>query len=194
MEDISNKGFCIFGQRGTGKSVLTKHLLASESNSIVYDILKEHQGFNRYIPSHRQVKLPDHSRDPAILELNNFVNRIVIGSRAIRLFILEEANRYCPPKPKPLPQSILDLNDFLRHQRISFGCVARRPVQLNSDITELAHYLFIFRLAGRNDIQYLEDIAEGLGEAVKNLPEYHFIVVPQDRARFYIHKPVPYEK
>lgn len=190
--ELTNKRFCIFGLQGSGKSVLVKYILRNTKSSIVYDVLKEHQGLNRYIATHRQVK-KHYYADPAIIELNNFVNWVVIGSRLIRMFILEEANRYCPPKPNPLPASILDLNDFQRHDKIAFGSVARRPVQLNSDLVELAHYLFIFNLVGKNDTQYLESIAEGLGEAVKNLPENHFMVVPPRRQDYYIHEPVPYK-
>ena len=187
--DINNKRFCIFGLQGSGKSVLVKHILSNVRNSFVYDVLKEHSGHNRYLATHRQVKRPVES-DPAIVELNKVVNRIVIGSGQIRLFILEEANRYCRNR-YPLPSSILDLNDFQRHDKIAFGCVSRRPVQLNTDIVELAHYLFIYNLAGKNDIDYLESISEGLGETVRKLPPYHFVLVNQDRS-YQVHAPVPF--
>lgn len=190
--DLTNKRFCVFGLQGSGKSVLVKYILKNTRDSIVYDVLKEHAGFNRYLVSYRQVKA-NNAKDLAIAELNTFVNRVVVGSGKIRMFILEEANRYCPSKPVPLPASILDLNDFQRHERIAFGSVCRRPVQLNTDLVELAHYLFIFNLVGKNDTQYLESIAEGLGEAVKNLPPYHFIVVPPRRADFEVHAPIPDE-
>jgi len=181
--DLKNKRFAIFGLQGTGKSVLVKHFLRSTPNSIVYDVLREHTGLHRYLVSYRQYS------PVALAELNNFVNRVVIGSGKIRLFVLEEANRYCRPKPNPLPDSILYLNDFQRHLNIAFGVVARRPTQLHSDLVELAHYLFIFRLVGKNDFEFLEATAEGLGEAVRKLPDYHFIVVNPDRS-FYQHEPV----
>lgn len=181
--DLQNQRFCIFGLQGSGKSVLVKTILQGEKNSIVYDVLKEHQGFNRYLATHRQ------RSDAAIDELNMFVNQVVSGSHQIRLFILEEANRYCPPKPTPLPDSILDLNDFQRHQKIAFGLVCRRPTQMHSDLVELAHYLFIYRLVGKNDCAYLEAIAEGLGEAARELEDYHFLVVTPGR-KYYVHKPV----
>lgn len=190
--DIVNKRFCIFGLQGSGKSILVKYLLRNTKDSIVYDVLKEHAGLNRYLVTNRQVK-NHNSSDPAIMELNGFVNRIVVGSGMVRMFILEEANRFCPPKPTPLPASILDLNDFQRHQKIAFGCVARRPVQLNTDLVELAHYLFIFNLAGKNDTQYLESVAEGLGEAVAKLPPFHFVVVPPGHTGFFVHAPIPFE-
>jgi hypothetical protein len=188
LPDITNKRFCVFGLQGSGKSVLVKSLLTYEPNHMVYDVLNEHWGFNRYIATHRQIKLqrPD---DPGIKELNTFVNRVILGTGRIRLFILEEANRYCPPKPQSLPSSILDLNDFQRHERIAFGIVCRRPTQLHSDLVELAHFLFIFQLSGKNDVSYLESLQEGLGEAVKALKPYQFVIVDSGR-KFTVHEPV----
>lgn len=183
--DLRNKRFCIFGLQGSGKSVLVKALLKEVKDSIVYDVLKEHKGFNRYLVTYRQ------RSDAAIAELNRFVNEVVIGSHQIRLFILEEANRYCPPKPVPLPDSILDLNDFQRHENIAFGIVCRRPTQLHTDLVELAHFLFVFHLAGKNDYAYLEAISEGLGEAARKLPDYHYCLVYPDR-HFEVKKPVPF--
>lgn len=190
--DLTDKRFVILGLQGSGKSVLVKSILGLVRNSMVYDVLKEHQGFNRYLVTYRQVQ--KHTpQDPAIAELNTFVNRVVIGSGQIRLFILEEANRYCPSKPQPLPASILDLNDFQRHERIAFGSVARRPVQLHTDLVELAHYLFVYRLPGKNDRNYLDEIADGLGDAVLGLKDFHFVIVYPDR-HYEVHAPVPYKK
>lgn len=188
--DLENKRFCVFGLQGTGKSVLVKGILGETKDSFVYDVLREHKGFNRYLVTYRQV-LRHNDRDPAVMELNGVVNRVVIKSGQVRMFVLEEGNRYCAQKPYPLPSAILDLNDFQRHERIAFGVVARRPSQLNSDLVELAHYLFIFRLVGKNDREYLNMVAENLGDEVRSLPDFHFMVVYPDRS-FKVHKPIPY--
>ena len=183
MLDLAGKTFAIFGLKGTGKTVLAKHILKQSKAGFVYDVLHEYRGFNRYIVSNRQ-----HTQK-AIEELNLFVSRVIIGSKQIRLFILDEANRYCPPKPQPLPESILELNDFNRHYNISFGVIARRPTQLHSDLVELANYLFIFQLKGKNDIAYLDNLASGLGDAVVNLPPYHFVQVNPNHT-FQVQQPV----
>lgn len=189
--NLSNKRFCIFGLQGSGKSVLLKTLVRQEPSHMIYDVHHEHAGLNRYFVQHRQV---DRRRKdaPGIIELDNFVNRLVLESKQVRLFVLEEANRYCPNK-YPLPASILVLNDDQRHDRIAFGSIARRPAQLNTDLVELAHYLFIFQLTGRNDYQFMEDTAMGLGDVVRDLLPYHFVVVPPRRSDYYVHKPVKYK-
>ncbi len=190
LPDISNKRFVILGLQGSGKTVLARFFLKAIKNSIVYDVHHEYAGFNRYLAEHRQVDRRA-KNDPGIIELNTFVKIVVQDSGNIRLFILDEANRFCPNK-YPLPSSIITLNDDNRHDRIAFGTVARRAAQLHTDLVELAHYMFIFRLAGKNDIQYLEDVALGLGETVKGLKDFHFVIVDPNR-RFKVHSPMPYK-
>ena len=104
------------------------------------------------------------------------------------MFGIDECNRYCPNR-KPLPDQVGVLNDFNRHYRIATGYIARRPTQLNTDLIELSHYLVFFRLMGKNDYRYMEDIADGLGDAVRALPKFHYVLV--DEARDYqVCKPV----
>ena len=187
LPDISNKRAAIFGLQGSGKSELGKCLTRTVRAHIVYDVHHEYKGFNRYLVENKRPNLRD-KNDPAIAELNALVDKVVLSSGQIRLFTLDEANRYCP-NHYPLPSSILVLNDDNRHDRIGFIAIARRPAQLNTDLTELAHYLFIFSLTDRNDFAFLEDTAVGLGEAVKKLKQYHFVIVHPDR-HFEIHPPI----
>jgi len=163
MIDLSNKGFVICGTKGGGKSWLTKHILDSNPDHLIYDPLHEHQGYRRYLPTDRT----------SVPELERFVKDVVIPRRPA-IWIIDEANRYIPPKPNPLPEGINDLNDYARHWKISCGYVCRRPVQFHTDIVELAHYLFIFKLTGKNDYRYLEDLKAGLGDAVRGLQPHHF--------------------
>lgn len=183
IPSLIEKRFVILGLQGTGKTYLAKSILQHEARSIAYDLLHEYQGFNRYIVTNRQFG------QASIDELNLFVNRVVIGSGKIKLFILDEANRLCPPKPHPLPAAILELNDFSRHLHISFGAICRRPTQLHSDIIELAHYVFIFQLKGKNDLAYLDSIAGGLGDKVFSLPEHHFVILHPNHD-FEVHAPI----
>ena len=180
--DIRCKRFCIFGLQGSGKSYLARHILESEPAHFVYDPLHEYAGCNRYLATHRQYT-PE-----AVAELDLLVRRVVIGSGKIRLFVLDEASRYCPNR-RPLPDSIGELNDLQRHYDIGFGLIARRPVQLHTDLVELAHYLFIFALRGKNDLAYLDSLAAGLADAVVSLDKYQFVVV-DPRRQFSVHAPV----
>lgn len=182
LPDLRSKRFCIFGLQGSGKSYLARRLLQSDPAHFVYDVMHEHAGCNRYLATHRQYT-PE-----AVAELDLLVRRVVIGSGKVRLFVLDEASRYCPNR-RPLPDSIAELNDLQRHYDIALGFIARRPVQLSTDLVELAHYLFIFTLRGKNDLLYLDSLASGLADAVAGLEKYHFVVVYPQR-RFSVCKPI----
>lgn len=182
MLDLSNKGFCIFGLPDSGKSTLASYILASfGAAAFVYDALGEYDNapYDSYCPQDRY--------DAAELET---VIRQVLASRRYSLFLIDEANRFCPSKPAPLPQAVADLNDWRAHYSLAVGYIARRPVQLNQDLTELAHYLFIFRLDGKNDRSYLNDLSDGLGDMVSTLPPYHFVLY-QKGIGFELYIPVP---
>lgn len=184
MLDLLGKGFAIFGLPDCGKSTLAHYILNQYgARAFVYDTLNEYPDtpFDSYTPKSQY--------DSAELEA---VIRAVIAKNQYSMVLIDEANRFCPSKPAPLPQAIADLNDWRAHYGLSVGYIARRPVQLNQDLTELAHYLFIFRLRGKNDTQYLNDIAAGLGDAVNELPPYHFVMVDSQR-NYQLFNPVPGE-
>lgn len=183
MWDLNNKSACLFGLPDSGKSTLANYIAAQyEASCLVYDTLNEYPDtpFDSYVPQNRA------STD----ELEKII-RQVLAAKRYRLFILDEANRFCPSKPAPLPQAVADLNDWRAHYEIATVYIARRPVQLNQDLTDLAHYLFLFNLTGRLDIDYLNNIAGGLGDAVQKLPPYYFIVAPPRRQDFTIMRPIP---
>ena len=176
MIDLTRKTWASFGYKGSGKSTLSKYIASQYGDDcLYYDTMHEaspEASFHYYRPADRR----------SITELENIVE-LVGKTKRYRMFVIDEANRFCKPKPYPLPQGIADLNDWCRHPQynLSVGYIARRPVQLNTDLTEIADYLFIFQLGGKNDIQYLNDLRDGLGDDVKDLPPYHFAMVFPDR-------------
>jgi hypothetical protein len=185
--DLKDKRFVILGLQGSGKTVLAKDILSHHKDSFVYDTLNEYKGFNRYVPKHRSYT-PE-----ALRELDRSIQKYVINRRdKVSLFIIDEANRYCPNR-RLLPNIVGYLNDFNRHLHLSFGIIARRPAQLNTDLMELAHYLFIYRLVGKNDLDYLSGVVEGLDDIVRTLKPYHYVVVDENR-NYVVAKPVKMRK
>ena len=189
--DLSAKSFCIFGLRGTGKSTLL-HTILNEfgKHGLYYDTLWESPddaAYDSYRPKDRY----------SVAELENIVRSAVPANNTIkphyRLIAIDEANRFCPPKPAPLPPVIADFNDQLRHYTMTGGYIARRPCQLNQDLTELADYIFIFRLTGKNDLSYLGKLVSGLDIAVSRLANHEFIMVKPDRS-FVVCDPVTPDK
>lgn len=181
MLDLSNKCTCLLGLQDSGKSTLA-HFIASEYGgaAFVYDTLNEfpEQPFDSYVPKDRE----------SVGELEIVVRR-VLSLRKYTLLIIDEANRYCPSKPTPLPSAIRDMNDYRAHYGLGTLYIARRPVQINQDLLDLSNYLIIFHLTGKHDIDYLNDTYTGLGDAVASLAPYYFIV-HQPMTGFEVHFPI----
>lgn len=181
--DLSNVSFCILGVKKSGKSTLANILLNDSGQSaLYYDTLGEspkNSAYDYYVPKDRY----------SVVELENVITKITpqagtdinVFMPPYSMFIIDECNRFCPPKPHPLPPKVADLNDQNRHYLMSVGYVARRPSQLNSDLIELADYLFIFRLTGKNDLIYLDATISGLGQAVAGLGKFEFVLVTPDK-------------
>ena len=178
MFELDNKRFVVFGLMGSGKTELVKSILRSTDKHLIYDPMNEYPGFRRYVPDDRQ----------SSSELSEMVEAMVIPWKP-RLFVVDEANKYILPKPNPLPRGIADLNDLSRHWDIAWGAVCRRPTQFHTDVVELAHFLFIFGLHGKNDRVYLNDLKAGLGDTVDSLPQYYFAVVT-DMREVVVHRPI----
>jgi hypothetical protein len=182
--DLGSKGWAVFGLRGSGKSWFVKSVLESTPDHLIYDPLKEHDGYSKYTPSDR-TSIEELSRvieGPVIKGVkvtednkHMFPTRRVGETWKPELFVIDECNRYVYPKPTRLPKPIADLVDYGRHWNVSFGAVARRPVQFHTDLIELADVVFFFHLPGKNDHQYLESLHVGLGDTVRNLAPYHFV-------------------
>lgn len=185
MLDLENKGVCIFGLPDSGKSTLNNYILTRYGPAaFVYDTLNEYgdDPYYSYSPKNRN----------DVREMETVVRR-AFNSLQYRLIAIDETNRFCPPKPAPLPQAIADLNDWRAHFRLAVIYIARRPVQLNQDLTELAHYLICFHLDGKNDTAYLNDLKSGLGDTVSSLPRYHFAVYSKAESSVIVYNPVPLE-
>ena len=182
---MKGKGISVFGLRGSGKTVWLKNLLSAIPKHLVVDPMLEYQGFKRYIPENRSFS-PE-----ARLELDLVAGELVVpkkGNKAkVDLFAVDECNRYAPSR-HPLPSVIMDINDFQRHWDLTTVWVARRPTQLNTDLVELSNYIIIYNLAGKNDQQYLNDLSQGLGDAV--LEPYYYMFV-DERRHYTVMNPVP---
>ena len=179
LSEFQGKGVCVFGLRGSGKSVWLRNFISQYDNHLIVDPMVEYPGFRRYIPQNRS-----YGKD-AIEEINLLASLLVVpkknsGKAKVDLFAIDESNRYCPNK-QPLPHTLLDIMDYQRHWKLTTVHVARRPVQMNTDIVELANIIIIFNLAGKNDQQYLNDLSKGLGDAVLELPKYHYMFVDENR-------------
>jgi len=196
--DLANKGWCVFGLRGSGKSWFVKSLLESTPDHLIYDPLKEHRGYNKYTPSDRTSieELEKVIQGPVIKGVKvtednkaTFPTRRVGETWKPELFVIDEGNRYILPHPTRMPPGVADLVDYGRHWNISFGVVARRPVQFSSTLVELSDHVFFFQLPGKNDHAYLESLHVGLGDTVRDLAPFHFVAFSHG-SEITVHAPI----
>ena len=184
MAELDEKRFVIFGKQGSGKTELVKHILRSTKNHIVYDRTRhDYPGFTRYLPNDSQ----------SAQEMSDFVLlNIVKNPNRPRLFVLDEANLFLQPKPSRLPTGIAELNDLGRHLKMTWGVVSRLPSQFHSDITQLADHIFIYRLNGYQDKQYLNKILVGgnIGDRAANLQPFHFLHYDVGAGSVTLHSPI----
>lgn len=192
--DLTAKRYAIIGPQGCGKTELSKYIARQFASAVIIDPLDEYDDMpegthQRYIPDNL------HYSDASNREMDQVVKRLVTNgpyARKVDLWMVDEATRFFP-RSKPLPNTVSWLNDTIRHTGLAWGIIARRLVQLNTDLTELCHYLFIFRLTGKNDLARADDIHQGLADIILSLPEYHF-VSRDPYGKITVHEPIPLTK
>jgi len=176
----------IVGLQGSGKTELAKKMIkqktAFNKKVLVVDILNE---YNNKALGKIDIYIPDNSVNP-VAEVNQLITNYILnpyfetGKQPYSLIVFDEASRYFQNKI-PLPQSMGYINDMARHLNLDVITIARRFTQLNTDLVELSHNLYIFNQTGINDIKRLNELSMGLGDTVLNLPRYHYIEVDQWR-------------
>lgn len=156
----------------SGKSHLSKHF-ARNYSTVFFDVLNEHSGeFDSYVPKFKAY--------PQIAdEFDLFISKVCKIAK-YNMIVVDEASRVFPNKIPFKPQ-MRNFIDVYRHHGKGIGFICRRPVQLNTDLVELSHYIFIFNLKGKNDVAYFNSIATGLGDRLPTLEQYQFVVVYPDR-------------
>ena len=82
-----------------------------------------------------------------------------------------------------LPPYTKKLVNTLRHEKIDLIVVARRPVDVNITMSELARERYVFRVSGVNDIKRLNDIMQGLGDEALNLGVHDYFHIIDDHEK-----------
>ena len=192
MNKLAGKRFVIVGPNESGKSVLALHIARGFPTSLIVDPLDSFPG----LPAGHRIYHPRSiTGDAARQEIDRVVREYVMETpqrRKVDLWLVDEANRFFPPS-KPLLEHVAWMNDAFRHSGLSWGVVCRRPVQVYVDMVELAQWQYFFRLTGRNDLQFVEDIHRGLGSVVADLKPWHFVERHASTGEWNICEPVPFE-
>lgn len=172
--DLRGKHFMTFGKKDTGKSYFNNWLMSQTSGPYaVFDPLHEHTDYSDEDIIIRPTEIRG---EQAVEQLQDAVDFVRHNRSEIDYIFVDEINRF-HQKGGQLTGPLGDLVDFSAHYNLAMGGIARRPVQVHTDLRELADYLFIFRLNGISDVRTLDDIARGLGERVASLQPREFMVV-----------------
>lgn len=183
--NLVGKQVGVFGLKNSGKTNFVKWLLKNfYPRSFVFDPMDEYKdewGFNQYVPQQKRSQA----------ELEMFIDQVIKPNKQqIDMMVVDESNRY-HTKGGELDGPVAEIIDYgTSHWNLGAIFIARRPVQVHTDILELSEYLFIFRLTGKNDHKRLDNIAPGLSDAVRDLPQYGCVMVKPDRS-FEVLQPVP---
>ena len=173
--DFRTKRFVILGPQGSGKTVLAKHIARKFQSAWVVDPLDEYHDLPE---SHRLFYPARQSYPEGTKEIETLIRRKVLVQpqvASVDLFMIDEAAVFYP-HGKTLPRHASWLNHTIRHTGMAWGLVSRRPVQLNVDLVELAHYVIMFRFTGRNDLAFADDLHKGLADIVQTLGPHEFVV------------------
>lgn len=179
-KDISadNSITVITGLPRSGKSTLIKRKIIPEylkrkKRVLVVDINREYSAAENLFV----FRFTDYAKgEEEIEELAGF---LIKNKSAADVLILDESNTYL--NKFTLQPNMRRLVNTLRHLKIDLIAVARRPVDVNVTISELAQKRYIFHASGYNDIQRLNSYIKNLGDKAEALGEHDYLIVENDR-------------
>ena len=178
--DLTQKIFTIFGLNLSGKSYFVKNAIIPNYRCLVWDPNKEYPANKCDVYYPKSLAYPG-----SAYENESFLEKIVKKRRGeYDLLLYDEANSAFPVS-RPLLGEMLNLLNTYRHDtwgNLGIGFICRRPAQLYTDFVSLSHIIFSFGNKGSQDIQRLNMEASGLGDIVKQLAHYEYVVVNQDRS------------
>lgn len=174
----------ITGLPRSGKSTLLKNKIIPEylkKGKVVLAVDINHE----YTPAHNFYLFDIDDYANAENEIEELLGEIIKGDMNVDCIVFDESNvifnkTYLQPNARRLVNT-------LRHLKIDIIAVARRPVDINITISELATRRYVFHASGVNDIKRLNELKAGLGDRAQALGEHDYIFVDNDR-REVLHK------
>ena len=182
--ETEKKVILIFGKRGSGKSYLTKKLIADHSRLLVFDIMSEYTGgvvfgteteneFRRFwLSVHRgNFKLVYRPIEPN-KEIEYLANAVfALGDMS---FVVEEIDSICTAYD--LPEAFSRIIARGRHKNITLIGVTPAPFGIHRNLTRQAKEIYIFDTNEPRDRTYLRNL---LGQEIEPrldaLQQYEYV-------------------
>lgn len=175
----------VIGRKGSGKSTITREMIAERDRVVVVDTLAEYgsdcgcevvDGYDACLDAladserRRKFKL-------ALRCLDVDENLDLIGvcyEIPNHLVVIEEASMFA--SPSSLPPEIAQLIRYGRHRSIDQIYIARRPAELHRDVTANADLLITFQTQEPRDLLYLRGFYGDEALELSRLPLYEIKV------------------
>ena len=191
---MSNRVVCIYGGTGSGKSTLAKMIIKRLPKVVVMDPMNEYKGQGwrsaHSVSDLRRVMAAQWAKGPVRASLNCPGGSEATAGEVAELlwqaqatfpkdpreltFVIDEANMFYPNKPG-LPAALNRVTLQGRHRGINLLVITQRPSRISTDLRGQATQVNAFQLPGPHDRRAVEEVCEGVGDAVRILRKFEFI-------------------
>lgn len=176
-----NRIITILGRKGSGKSTLAGRLLPEFSRLVILDYLGEYDApmiaddvksaCRKILSVQDQPAFKIACRVPVddgldLLELCNSIGRLTV--------VLEETSLYC--RPTFLPPQLETIVRYGRHRSVSLVCIARRPSEVNREITAQSDIVCSFQQQEPRDVQYLRGFFGKRADLLPHIPRFRYML------------------
>lgn len=151
----------VFGATGSGKTYLSIQITRKcFKMPLVYRMTDD-------FDNEKVVLLPPRNY---IDDLDPFITKALelAKNKVIDAVIFDEADMLFPNN-KPLTPIQKDLFDRHRHYGLSVICISRRPQNMNTFITEEAHFTAVLSIEGDNALSKFNGVYRGWGDLIRQL-------------------------
>lgn len=181
----------ILGMKGSGKSTLAMEIIRQYPRVLIMDAMGEYDELRGAIVREGPEECIDailahqHDRrfliDCMTLHEQDALDILAVAFEVRdQLIVLEEASLYCDPHS--LPDEIARIVRYGRKRQIDLLVIARRPSEVNRELTAQSDVIVTFRQTEPLDIQYLRARMGPEAERARNLPPFR-VLVAGDRSR-----------
>lgn len=174
----------VLGRKGSGKTTLIGEIIAEYERVVAIDWNGEYQKFGcRTVEgaeacSRALVDASGQTRYKLALIVPRreeaFRLMGIIGKMKRTLVVVDEASVYC--SPSFLPDELAMLVRLGRHNELSQVYAARRPSELNRDLTAQSDLIVTFQQQEPRDLDYLRAVMGPEGDNARTLGKYEILV------------------